>query len=149
MFTTVEKVIFLQNVEVFAAVSTEHLAYIAAIAAEVSYLKNETVYQLGQPSNALYLVLEGKIRLHREEEEIATAGPREAFGTWALFDDEPRLTTATAMEDSRLLRVDREEFFELLSDHTEVNQAVLKHIAGRMRSLVERVGPGPAARRDR
>jgi CRP-like cAMP-binding protein len=143
MFTTVEKVMFLQNVEVFTAVSTEHLAYVAAIAEEVSYLQNETVYQLGQPSDALYLVLEGKIRLHRDDEEIATAGPKEAFGTWALFDDEPRLTTATAAEDTRLLRIDREDFLELLSDHTEINQAVLKNIAGRMRSLVERVGPGP------
>lgn len=143
MFTIVEKVIFLQNVEVFAAVSTEQLAYVAAIAEEVSYLQDETVYQIGQRSDALYLVLEGKIRLHRDEEEIAAAGPKEAFGTWALFDDEPRLTTATASEDTRLLRIDREDFLELLSDHTEINQAVLKNMAGRMRSLVERVGPGP------
>lgn len=143
MFTTVEKVIFLQNVDVFTAVATEQLGYVAAIAEEVSYLEKETVYELGQPSDALYLVLEGRVRLHRGEEEITTAGPKEAFGTWALFDEEPRLTTATAAEDSRLLRIDRDEFLELLSDHTEITRAVLKNIAGRMRSLLGRVGPGP------
>jgi CRP-like cAMP-binding protein len=143
MFTTIEKVIFLQNVEVFSAVSTEQLAYVAAIAEEVSYLTNETIYQLGQPSDALYMVLEGNVRLHRDEEEITTAGQKEAFGTWALFDEEPRVTTATAVEDSRLLRIDREEFLDLLSDHTEITQAVLKNIATRMRGLIGRVGPGP------
>ena len=147
MFTTVEKVIFLQNVEVFSAVSTEQLAYIAAIAEEVSYLTNETIFRLGQPSDALYLVLEGNIRLHREEEEITSAGASEAFGTWALFDEEPRVATATATLDSRLLRIDREEFLDLLSDHTEITQAVLKNIAGRMRGLIGRVGPGPQGTR--
>ena len=146
MFTTIEKVIFLQNVEVFSAVSTEQLAYVAAIAEEISYLTKETIYQVGQPSDALFLVLEGNVRLHLDEEEITTAGPKEAFGTWALFDEEPRVTTATAAEDSRLLRIDREEFLDLLSDHTEITQAVLKNIAARMRGLIGRVGPGPAPR---
>ncbi len=142
MFTTVEKVIFLQHVDVFSAVSTEQLAYVAAIAEEVSYLTRETIYELDQLSDALYLVLEGNVRLHRGEDEITTAGPREAFGTWALFDEEPRVTTATAVEDSCLLRIDRDEFLELLSDHTEITQAVLKSLAGRMRGLIGRVGPG-------
>ena len=108
MYTTIEKVIFLQNVDVFSEVPTEQLAYVAAIAEEVSYLKNDDIYETNHPSDALYLVLEGKVKLHRDGEEITTAGAKEAFGTWALFDDEPRVTTASAVEDSRLLRIDRE-----------------------------------------
>jgi CRP-like cAMP-binding protein len=146
MFTTIEKVIFLQNVDVFSHVSTEQLAYVAAITEEVSYLENDTIFEAGQPSDALYLVLEGVVRLHRDGEEITTAKAKDAFGTWSLFDDEPRVATATAVEDSRLLRIDREEFHDLLSDHTEITQAVLKNIAGRMRGLIDRVGPGPANR---
>jgi CRP-like cAMP-binding protein len=146
MFTTIEKVIFLQNVDVFSAVPTEQLGYLAAIAEEVSYLQKDTIYEVHQPSDALYLVLEGRVKLHRDGDEIATAGPKEAFGTWALFDDEPRLATATAVEDSRLLRINREEFHELLSDHTEMTQAVLKNIAGRLKGLIDRVGPGSGGR---
>jgi len=146
MFTTIEKVIFLQNVDVFSAVPTEQLAFVAAIAEEVAYLEKDTVYETRQPSDALYLVLEGKVRLHRDGEEIVSAGPKEAFGTWALFDDEPRVATATAAEDSRLLRIDRDEFLELLADHTEITQAVLKNIAGRMRGLIDRVGTGSTVR---
>lgn len=146
MFTTIEKVIFLQNVDVFSDVATEQLAHIAAIAEEVSYLKNDVVYEFNQESDALYVVAEGNIRIHHEGEEITTVGPREAFGTWALFDDEPRVATATAVEDSRLLRVDREEFHELLSDHSEITQAVLKNVAGRIRALIGRVGPRPGSR---
>jgi CRP-like cAMP-binding protein len=142
MFTTIEKVIFLQNVDVFSHVSTEQLAFVAAIAEEVSYLQNDTIFEVDQPSDALYLVLDGKVKLHRDGDEITTAEAKDAFGTWSLFDDEPRVATATAVEDSRLLRIDRDEFLDLLSDHTEITQAVLKNIAGRMRGLIDRVGPG-------
>jgi CRP-like cAMP-binding protein len=147
MFTIIEKVIFLQNVDVFSDVATEQLAHIAAIAQEVSYLKNDTVYEVNQESDALFVVAEGKIKIHHEGEEITVVGEREALGTWSLFDDEPRVATATAAEDSRLLRVDRDEFHELLSDHIEITQAVLKYVAGRIRGLIGRVGYGAGNRK--
>jgi signal-transduction protein with cAMP-binding, CBS, and nucleotidyltransferase domain len=143
MFSTIEKVIFLQNVDVFSEVSTEQLAHIAAIAEVVSYLENDVIYETDQASDALYVVAEGKVRLHRDGEEITTVGAREAFGTWSLFDDEPRVATATAVEDSLLLCIDRDEFHELLTDHTEITQAVLKNVAARIRGLIGRVGPRP------
>jgi CRP-like cAMP-binding protein len=147
MLTTIEKVIFLQNVDVFSDVSTEQLAHIAAIAEEVSYLENDVIYEINDESDALYVVAAGKVRLHRDGEEITTVGTREAFGTWALFDDEPRVATATVVEDCRLLCIDREEFHELLTDHSEITQAVLKNVAARIRGLIGRVGPTPAQRK--
>ena len=141
MFTIIEKVIFLQNVDVFSDVPTEQLAYVAAIADEVTYMKGETIYELGEASDSLYLVLEGSVRLHRDSEEILVAGAKHAFGTWALFDDEPRVATATCLEDARLLRIDRDDFLELLSDHTEITQGVFKNIVGRLRGLIGRVTP--------
>ncbi len=139
MLTVIEKVIFLQNIDVFSAVQTEELAYLAAITEEVSYLAGDVVYKEEDSSDALYLVLDGRIRLHREEEEITVAGPKEAFGTWALFDETPRLVTASVEENSRLLRIDREDFYDILSDHVQITQGIFKALVKRLRSLVERV----------
>lgn len=147
MLTVIEKVIFLQNVDVFSEVPTEHLAYLAAIAEEVTYDRDEVIYQIKDLPDALYLVLEGKVRLHRDTEEITTATDREAFGTWALFDNEPRVVSATAQEETRLLRVDREEFLDLLADHVHITEGVLKALAGRLRGLIGRVGVGTATDR--
>jgi ATP/ADP translocase len=138
--TIVEKVIFLRGVDVFTAVPTEQLSVVAAVTEELHCLAGEPVYREGEAPDALYLVVEGAVRLHRGDEEIATAGAKEAFGTWALLDDEPRVTSATAAEDARLLRVDREDFAELLADHTEITQGVIKTLAGRVRGLLSRVG---------
>ena len=117
MLTTVEKVIVLQNVDVFSDVPTEKLAELAAIAEEVTHLKGDTIYKENEYSDALYLTLEGEIRLHREDKTITAVTGGEAFGTWALFDEEVRLVTATVISDARLLRIDREDFVDLLLDH--------------------------------
>lgn len=139
MLTVIEKVIFLQNVDVFEAVPTEDLAYLAAIAEEVTCRENDDIYKENDPSDALYLVLEGRVRLHRDGKEITVAEARQAFGTWALFDEAPRVVTATSLSDCRLLRIDREDFFDLLADHVQITQGVFKAVVRRLRSLLETV----------
>ncbi len=139
MLTVVEKVIFLQNIDVFSEVPTEQLAALATIAEEVTVLKGDVIYREDEYSDALYLVLDGRVRLHQADREIAVAATREAFGSWALFDEDVRLVTATAGEDSQLLRLYRDDFIDLLADHVQIAQGVLKTVARRLRSLVDRV----------
>ncbi|UCG51003.1 MAG: cyclic nucleotide-binding domain-containing protein [Candidatus Latescibacterota bacterium] len=140
MLTIVEKVICLQNVDVFSEIPTEQLSYLAAIAEEVTYSADDVIYKFEEPSDALYVVLSGKVRLHRNEEEIAVAEPDDAFGTWALFEDTPRVATATALDETRLLRIDRDDFLDILADHVQITENVLKTLVGRLRGLLERVG---------
>ena len=140
MFTIIEKVVFLQNVEVFSEIPTEQLSYLAAIAEEITCPANDNIYQFDDASDALYVVMEGKVRLHREEEEISVAERNDSFGTWALFDDTPRVTNATAVEETRLLCIHREDFLDLLSDHVRITESVLKTLVGRLRGLLSRVG---------
>lgn len=140
MLGIVEKVILLQNVGLFSEVSTQQLSHLAAIVREVPCLKGETIYEERDPADAMYLVLEGQVRLHRNDEEVVVAKEKDTFGTWALFDDEPRVTTATALEEARLLRIDREDFIDLLSDHVQIAEGILKVLARRLRGLLSRVG---------
>jgi CRP-like cAMP-binding protein len=140
MLTVVEKVVFLQNVDVFAEVPSEQLTYLASIAEEVDCLKNDILFRENDPADALYLVLEGKVGLERDTKEVMQAGPQDAFGTWALFDDESRVVTAKVLEDARLLRIDRREFVDLLADNVQVTQGVLKTLVKRVRGIMDKVG---------
>ncbi len=140
MLTTVEKVMLLREVDIFSQVSTEQLAYLAAILEEKPCATGEVVYQQQDPADAMYLVASGGVRLHREQLEITVAGTGEAFGTWALFDEEPRLSAATAAEECLLLRLDREDFIDLLADNVEITQGVLKALVTRVRGLIGQVG---------
>ena len=100
----------------------------------------ESVYSLGDPSDGMYLVVEGEVRLHRGETEVTVARSGEAFGTWSLFDDELRVVSATCGADSQLLKIEKDDFVELLADHVELTQAILKSVVRRLRGLLARVG---------
>jgi len=139
MLSPIEKVLLLQNVEVFAEVPTDQLAALAAIAREMSVLTGDTVYVEDDIPDALYLVLEGHVLLHQGDREVTTAARSSTFGTWALFDDEPRVMTATATEDTRLLRIDRNEFNDLLSDDVRIAKGIIRTVTRKLRELAGRV----------
>jgi CRP/FNR family cyclic AMP-dependent transcriptional regulator len=147
MLTVVEKVLFLQDADIFENTSTEDLAYIAAITEEVHHQAGSTIFQENEASDSMYLVVEGKVRLHRGDQEVMVAKDKDAFGTWALFDDRARIVTATALEDSLLLRIDREEFFDLLTDHSRITQAMMKTLSRRLRNIIGRVGIDPGSKK--
>lgn len=141
MLTVVEKVVFLQNVDIFEQVPAEQLSFIAAIAEEVDYAKDDVIFKENEPSDSLYVVISGKIKLERNANLVLIAGPRDAFGTWAILDNEPRVVTATVSEDAGLLRIERNDFVDLLADNVQVTQGILKTLVKRVKTIVEKVGP--------
>ncbi len=138
--TTIEKVIFLQDVDVFQSITTEDLAHLASITEEIDLPEGAHVYREGDHPDSMYMVIDGVVKLHRDGVEVMRAGHKDTFGTWALFDDQPRVASATVLEPASLLRIDRDEFYDLLADHTKITQGILKVIASRLRSLMSRIG---------
>ena len=138
MYSLIEKVIFLQDIDIFKEVRVEDLEYLAAIAKEESFALDQDLYQANDSPDSLYLVIAGKVKLHRGGQEISVIGRREAIGTWALFDKEPRVATATALEETETLCIMRDDFYDTLSDHVRIAEAVFRSLARRLRTLVAR-----------
>lgn len=146
MLSVVEKAIFLQEIDVFSEVPAEQLAYLAAIAEEIARQPGDRVYVEEDPAEAMFLVLEGRVRLHRGDIEVTVVGSGGAFGTWALFDDEPRVMSATVLDEpAELLRIDRAEFIEVLADNVQITRAILKAVVRRLRALGRTVSGRRAA----
>ena len=135
--SVVEKALKLRTVDVLARVSSEELAYIADIAEEIDLLPETPIYAHGDAPDALYVVVSGTVRLHQDGEEIGLLGTGEAFGSWALFDEAPRVASAVAAGPVTALKVDREEFLELLGDRVDLVRAIFKAMVERIRSLAE------------
>jgi CRP-like cAMP-binding protein len=134
----VEKVIALEGVELMTNLTSDQLARIGAIAREVRYAPGRIILEAGKPLDALYVVVEGAVALSRGGERLATARPNEVLGAWALFEeDDPMPFTAEAIEDTRLLRIGREDFYDLLADNTEITSAIFSTLVRRFRKLVE------------
>ena len=133
--TVVEKVLKLQGVDVLKEASTEDLAYVAQIAEEVETLAGEVIYNPGDLPDGLYVILSGEVKLHRGSEDIANLGSGESFGSWALLDGSPRVASATMLSRGVLLRVDRDEFIDVMGDRVELVQAIFKAAVARLRNL--------------
>ncbi len=134
----VEKVIALEGVELLQRLSPEQLARIGAIAEEVRVAPGRDVIEAGKPVDALYVIVEGSVELARDGEAVASAKQNDVLGAWALFDESDALpVTAKTLEDTRLLRIARDDFYDLLSDNSEITSAIFSTLVKRFRKLVE------------
>lgn len=134
--TTLERAIRLQRVELFSDLETEMLALLASIARQIEVKEGERIVEEGGPISALYTVLEGRIEMRRGNAVIYSISENETLGNWALFDRKPSVVAAIAATDTSLLEIDREEFFELLADHSEVTRELFQALFKRVRSLL-------------
>jgi CRP-like cAMP-binding protein len=133
----VEKVIALEGVDLLQNLTPEQLARIGSIAKEVKYPPGKAVLEPDKPLDALYIIVDGAVELKRGGETIHTARQNDVLGAWALFDPEPMPVTATTAEDTRLLRIGREDFYDLLADNSEITSAMFGTLVKRFRKLVE------------
>jgi len=134
----VEKVIALEGVELLHSLSPEQLARIATIAQEVTFPPDKVVLEASKPLDALYVIVDGAVELSRNGEALTTAKQNEVLGAWALFDEkDPMPVSARTVEDTRLLRIGRDDFYDLLSDNSEITSAIFSTLVQRFRKLVE------------
>lgn len=134
----VEKVIALEGVELLNGLGPDQMANIAAIATEVHYLPDRPILEETKPLDALYVIVDGSVELTRDGVPLDTAGVNAVLGAWGLFHDkDPVRIGAKTREDTRVLRIGREEFYELLSDNSDITAAMFSTLIQRMERLVE------------
>jgi CRP-like cAMP-binding protein len=134
--SAIEKVLCLQNVDIFRHATTEMLAYISSIARETHVSSEALIFSEQDRPDSMYVVVRGRVRLEKEGTEVLIAEHCQSFGTWALFDAAPRLMTAIAIEDTLLLKINRADFYDFLADHEEVTPAIFKAVIERVKNLV-------------
>ncbi|HZU28952.1 MAG TPA: cyclic nucleotide-binding domain-containing protein [Bryobacteraceae bacterium] len=133
----VERVIALEGVELLNNLTPDQLARIAGIAKEVQFAPGKAVLEPDKPLDALYVVLDGAVEMKRGDSVLTTARQNEVVGAWALFDPEPMPVTAVTVEDTKLLRIGRDDFYDLLSDNMEITAAIFTTLVRRFRALLQ------------
>ena len=136
MLTTVEKVLFLKSVGIFSHIPGEDLAQIAQIAEEVSFKKGSTIFEEGDPGDSLYLIIQGKVRVHKGGQEISILGEKDCFGEMAILDNESRSASVTTLENVLALKIGHDDFYEILSDKIEIAQGIFKVLTKRLRDTI-------------
>ena len=134
--TTIEKVIFLKSVDIFEHATVEQLGRIAGLTEEVHFEPGETIFKEGEPADAFYLLLTGRVSLEKNGSPFREMQEKEAFGSLEVLDFNPRAATAKAVDDVRALKLNGQEFHDLLSLDIEMVQAVFRMLCGIVRRIL-------------
>lgn len=139
MISTVEKILFLKSIDLFSQIPGEDLSQIAQITDEVQFEEGDEVFREGEPGDSLYLVIEGKIRIHRGGNEVATLGARQVFGEMALLDSDARSATAGAISVVTCLRISSDDFNEILAEKGEIAIGIIRVLSRRLRMAIAEI----------
>jgi CRP-like cAMP-binding protein len=134
--TTIEKVIFLKSVDIFEHATIEQLGRIAGLTEEVHFKPGEIIFEEGQPGDAFYLLLSGQVFIEKNGNPLREMKEKEAFGTLEVLDFHPRAVTAKAVDQVRALKLNGQEFHDLLSLDIEMVEAVFRMLCGLVRRIL-------------
>lgn len=110
---------FIRSVRLFDNLTHEETQQLLDAADETQFAKDETIFAEGEESRALYIVLEGNVRISvatpiTVDTEIVTIEPRGVFGESSFFHPSPHHASAQCLTPVRLIRLGRSQYDELL-----------------------------------
>lgn len=111
----------------FAKLPPEALRWLAPLLRPLVFAPGHDVVRQGEAGDALYIVQSGRAAVlsgnHDSNDDggrqIATLGPGETFGEQSLLSGEPRAATVRALEPLEVLRLDREDFEDVVREYRE------------------------------
>lgn len=129
---TMERVLFLHKVPLFAALDPADLQQVARVATERAFATGETLFRQGDRGDALYVVVDGALRIEQDGRPVATRGRGEVVGEMSIVSDRPRIATVIGAADGRALSIGRAEFESILRDRPETAIGVIRMLALRL-----------------
>ena len=132
--TAIEKVIFLKSVDIFKHASIEELGGVAALTEEVHFEPGETIFREGEPVDAIYLILTGRVAVEGNGQVVREVGEKQAFGTVAALDRNPAIHTVKAIDAVYALKLNAQDFDDILSLDFELVRAIFRALCRMIRA---------------
>jgi hypothetical protein len=138
----------LRRIKILADLNDAQLSHLSDFMELQRVPQWSTVVRMGEPGDAMYLILEGELRARvmagDHETILATFGAGDFFGDIALFDHGPRSADVLANVDSILLKISSVSFERLAKEApalaTPFLQATSRTLASRIRADNKRLG---------
>ncbi len=129
----IEKVLLLRNSSIFHNCREIDLVEIASICQEVQVGKNVNLFRKGDPGNCVYFIYKGKVSIHDGDHQLAELSENELFGELSVLDSDSRSASATTVTDCILLKIDQEDFYDVMATNTDILKGIMKTLCKRLR----------------
>jgi CRP/FNR family transcriptional regulator, cyclic AMP receptor protein len=135
----------LKAVPLFASFPDDQLRLLTPVITRRSLPRSTTVMASGDPTDSLYIVLSGRLKVMMSDAEgkeviLSILGPGEFFGEMGLIDDAPRSASVVSIEACELLSIAKRDFKKSLAENFEMAQAVMRGLVRRLRDADRKIG---------
>lgn len=146
MLLTMEKVLFLRRVPIFAALEGDDIHHIADLTTEEKYPAGTVIFRENDQGDSLYVIVEGKVRVLKgipggDQKVLAVLDPTDYFGEMSILDGNPRTATVDAVEDVTFLRLSDTDFRLSIEEQPAIAFGVFKALLKRMRDQTAEAPP--------
>jgi len=102
----------------------------------VRYRRKQVIFSQGEPADAVFYIQEGRVKLtvvskHGKEAVVALLGIDEFVGEGCLAGQPCRMATATATEDSTIVRLEKKSMLRLLRTEPKFSELFTSHLLSR------------------
>jgi CRP-like cAMP-binding protein len=130
----------LEGSTLFAVMTTVQRQQLAAAGTVLHFGPGEAIVREGEPGDCLYQVLQGRVEVLKaigtaRQVAVRQLGAGELFGEMTLLLDAPRSATVRALEECRLLRLNRASVAPLLQTQPELLQQLAEQVSRRRQEL--------------
>jgi len=130
---------FLRHIPIFSQLSDDKLGQILKLSTRKIFNKDSIILLEHETGSAFFIVIQGKVKLSRVSEDgkeviLATLTESGSFGEMSILDGSSRSATVTAIEDSELLIIRRNEFINLLRSDPDISIALLIELTQKLRA---------------
>lgn len=130
----------LKKSKIFSETEDNVLAEIASVLSEVKIRRGHNVFKKGDEGDAMFIIKDGSVRVHDGNHVLSRLYSGQVFGEFALFDKELRSASVTAEEPTILLKLEQNDFYNVMAHKVEVTKGVLKKVIRRIREMNELEG---------
>jgi len=101
-----------------------------------TYEKNQAVFAQGDAANAIFYLQKGRVKLtvvshNGKEAVVAILGAGDFFGEGCLARQSVRMSTATAMDESSIMRLEKARVMRVLHDEPAFSEVFVAHLLAR------------------
>lgn len=132
----------LTNVTMFDGLTAKQIDGLECSANRATIQKNTVVFQEGDPSDRLYIVLKGSANAIRHDHSgrqviLNRFGPNDCFGEMGFLDGSPRCATVVTREVCDVLTISRNAFLEIAKQDATVYQNIAHLLLEKLRSATQ------------
>ncbi len=120
------KLDLLKSIEIFKLLSDGKLECLVNECKEVTIHPGEILFREEDPGESMYVILSGEVYIEKENTVIALRSRGEYFGEMTLIEDKPRSATITAVKETRLLEIFKDQFLVHFASNPQTLMSFLK-----------------------